>query len=238
MPTPCPGYLQLETLEVALSATPTITKRVLKAQYGDGYMERRTDGLNPWKTTWQMETPPLEDGRWQEVEQQLMAFGEKPFYWQPPGAPEKLAWVMEPVQWSRNYVENRATLRFTIETWNGPVPGAMVVPAPRIVMLDPDTITRPTQPKVYPAIGPMYPLPTGHFYPDPATKRYTINIIGYNFLPTATITVGNMPYPADYVSPTVLRFVIDAAAFSHGTTPIRVRVNGVDSNALMLNVST
>lgn len=105
-------------------------------------------------------------------------------------------------------------------------------------MLDPATIVRPLQPKVYPAAGRMYPAPTGHFYPDPATKRYTINVIGYNFLPTATIIVGNMPYPTNYVSPTVLRFVVDAAAFSHGTTPIRVRINGVDSNALMLNVSS
>lgn len=238
MPIPCHDHLQLESLRVALTANATTTKRVLKAQYGDGYMERRTDGLNPWRTTWQIETPPLEDGRWQEIEQQLYAYGEKPFYWQPPGAPEKLAWVMEPVQWSRNHVSDHVVIRFTIETWNGPVPGAAVVPAPRIVMLDPDTITRPTQPLVYPTTGRMYPASTGRFYPAPATKRYTISVIGYNFLPSATIMVGNMPYPANYVSPTVLRFVIDAAAFSHGTTPIRVRINGVDSNALMLNVST
>ena len=122
MPVSCSPPIMLGTLEVAVTASPTRIKRVLKSQYGDGYMERRSDGINPWMTIWQMETAPLVEEDWLKLEAELQALGERPFLWQAPGAAIATSWALDPVTWQRRYVQDRATLSFTIKTWNGPQP--------------------------------------------------------------------------------------------------------------------
>lgn len=234
---PVVASLQLGELEVAFSASPTRTKRVLQTRYGDGYMERRADGIQPWKTVWQMESVPLEEDRWLELEFQLELLGEKPFYWQAPGSPEPTAWAINPVKWQRNYNESLATVRFTIETWNGPTPGPIVVPPPILLSIEPDYIVRTAQDRVYPASGVMYPTPySDDYYPAKIDSPATVQITGRNFIPGAQVLVGGYVRPAQYINPYILLLSDDAAGLTPGPKPVVVRINGVDSNALTLEV--
>jgi phage-related protein len=126
----CNSEISLRTLTVAVTATATKTKRILSAQYGDGYKSRRPDGLNPWKTVWQVDTVPLQPEAAYTLEAELEATGELPFYWLPPGGAEESVWCLEPVQWKRSYNAGLIVLTFTIENWNGVPPSSPTPPYP------------------------------------------------------------------------------------------------------------
>jgi phage-related protein len=218
MPISCSPTISLGTLEVAVTAKPTRTKRVLRAQYGDGYDETRADGLNPWSTTWQMETVPLTEDDWLTLEATLEALGEKPFYWQAPGAPVQQAWKLDPVQWQRSYIDTYATLQFTIKTWNGPPPAPIVFPPAALYDIDPDYIVRPNQSKVYPASGTMYPSPYAQgFYPAAVSNVYSLVVIGSFFTTESKVVANNVPLPTAFRNPTTLEASINAADYLANT---------------------
>jgi phage-related protein len=237
MPIPCDAMISLGNLKVALSASPIRTKRVLKAQFGDGYMERRADGLNPWSTTWNMETVPLVEDDWLTLEAYLEALGERPFSWQPPGSPEPLAWALEPVQWQRSTEGPLCKLRFTIKTWNGPPPQPILLGVPKLIKIEPTRIFRTVQPKVYPTRGTMYPNPhSGGFYPLRQPANHVVTIIGRNFTPNSIVLLGNTPQPFHYRNPYLLEATIDANDQVVGSHQLMVGEGRQQSNALTLTV--
>lgn len=117
MPVNCEPLMTLETLVPNLSARKNVSFRTLQQQYGDGYMARRQDGLNPINITWTVSTPPLSIENCQALEAELTALGPNPFLWtEPNGTQQK--WILDPVQWNWNYqTAYLAELSFTLRRW-------------------------------------------------------------------------------------------------------------------------
>ena len=114
----CFPIISLSSICPALSATRSVSFRTLQQQYGDGYMARRQDGLNPVNYTWNVSTAPMAVKDCLELEKQLIANGTKPFLWAEPYTTTKETWVLDPVQWDWSYqTEDLATLSFTLRRW-------------------------------------------------------------------------------------------------------------------------
>ena len=58
MPANCPPINSLTNLCVTPDSKKKATFRTLEQQYGDGYMARRQDGLNPVNEMWSVSIPP------------------------------------------------------------------------------------------------------------------------------------------------------------------------------------
>ena len=81
MPVNCDPPMSLTSLCPMLNAKRVVTFRTLQQQYGDGYINRRQDGLNPVNITWNVSTPPMSIADCQALEAELIANGAKPFNW-------------------------------------------------------------------------------------------------------------------------------------------------------------
>ena len=117
MPVPC-SQITLNNLCVAVNAQKQASLRTIQQQYGDGYMARRQDGVNPLMETWQVSTPPMPVADALALEQELITLGTNFFAWTPPNEPAAKNWILDPVMWDWSYqTGDIATLSFTLKRW-------------------------------------------------------------------------------------------------------------------------
>jgi len=110
--------MSLDSLVPIVEARRSVSFRTLQQQYGDGYIARRQDGLNPVAITWDITTPPLSIENCQDLEAELIANGTAPFTWTEPNADEAETWILDPVAWEWNYQTSwLAQLSFTVKRW-------------------------------------------------------------------------------------------------------------------------
>ena len=118
MPVRCEGAITLNNLCVAVEATKTTTFRALQQQYGDGYMARRQDGVNPVNETWSVRTPMMTAEDCLNFENELIQLGTGFFGWTPPNESEEKNWILDPVTWTWSYsTGDLASLSFTLKRW-------------------------------------------------------------------------------------------------------------------------
>lgn len=117
MPLNCPTTgLTLGTLAVQVSAAKETAIRHLATQFGDGYSERRKDGINTRRERWRLSTPPAAIEQVLLLEEELAALGTGRFQWCPPGEAAAQWWHLAPVSWARNYAtEDLIGVAFSIE---------------------------------------------------------------------------------------------------------------------------
>lgn len=110
--------ITLGNLRIVVEAQKTTSLRILQQQYGDGYLARRQDGINPKQEQWQMITPPMSITDVLSLENELEALGGGYFTWTPPAETTAKKWILNPVQWSRQYLSPTiAKLDFTVSRW-------------------------------------------------------------------------------------------------------------------------
>jgi phage-related protein len=121
MPVRCyVSNLRLGSLAVQVTATGSTAVRNLAVQYGDGYSERRPDGINTTQRRWSIATPPAAIEEVLRLEAELEAVGVGKFQWTPPGEAVARWWELDPVSWERVYAtEDLASVSFSIRS----VPG-------------------------------------------------------------------------------------------------------------------
>ena len=118
MPVPCPGAITLNNLCVTVDATRQVAFRTLQQQYGDGYVARRQDGVNPVMETWNVSTPPMPVEEAYAFENELIALGTRSFGWTPPNETAEKQWILDPVTWNWSYsTGDLASLSFTLKRW-------------------------------------------------------------------------------------------------------------------------
>lgn len=111
----CTTAITLGTLRVDLQATREVAFRTLQAQFGDGYLARRQDGINPVIETWSVSTPPRPITELQSVETELINLAGSFFTWTPPYETGAKKWVLFPNKWSWRYMgDEKATISFTL----------------------------------------------------------------------------------------------------------------------------
>ena len=112
----CPWYT-LANLCVAPDSRRTSTFRVLQQQYGDGYLARRQDGINPVGETWAVNTPYMTVENAYAMENEIIALGSGTVSWDPPNeenSPKK-KWILDPYQWQFEYgADKLVRLNFTL----------------------------------------------------------------------------------------------------------------------------
>ena len=112
--------MTLSTLRVTADVTPEFGYRTRQAQFGDGYIARRLDGLNPLTEEWPVQTPPLLMSNILTLETELKNLGTQPFVWTAPGDTEAKLWFLSPVKWRRvPYGHAYAALTFNIKRYYG-----------------------------------------------------------------------------------------------------------------------
>ena len=95
------------------SITPTIASsrstkaRVLRADFGDGYTARVTDGINVIKDTWDVEWLVSETDADTITDFLEARAGAENFDWTAPGESSSKKWICE--EWTRNYVSSEHT---------------------------------------------------------------------------------------------------------------------------------
>ncbi len=110
--------MSLDTLVPVVAARRSVSFRTLQQQYGDGYVARRQDGLNPVSIAWEITTPPLSIENCQSLEQELIDNGTAPFTWTEPNATDAETWILDPVEWQWTYqTAFLAQLSFTVKRW-------------------------------------------------------------------------------------------------------------------------
>lgn len=115
MPTICTTAITLGTLRIDLQATREVAFRTLQAQFGDGYLARRQDGINPVIETWNVSTPPRPISELQAVETELINLAAGFFTWTPPYETTSKKWILYPNKWSWRYMgDEKATISFTL----------------------------------------------------------------------------------------------------------------------------
>ena len=121
MPVSCvTTELKLGTLAVQVSARGDTAIRNLAARFGDGYSERRPDGINTTMRRWSLATPPSSIEAVLKLEAELETLGVGKFQWAPPGEASSRWWQLDPVEWQRSYqTEDLASVSFSIRS----VPG-------------------------------------------------------------------------------------------------------------------
>lgn len=114
----CTAAITLGTFRTSVQARRSVSFRTLQQQYGDGYVSRRQDGVNPVMEIWAVETPPLDTADALALEAELIALGVGDFAWTPPFETEAKNWILDPVRWDWNYLgDDRATISFTLKRW-------------------------------------------------------------------------------------------------------------------------
>ena len=118
MARPYTFQMTLDTLSVTVDATKTTSYRYLETQFGDGYRARRTDGVNPLMERWNISTPPMDVDKCVVLENELAALGANFFEWQAPDDSQVKKWVLDPIEWTRNYMSNDvSSISFTISRY-------------------------------------------------------------------------------------------------------------------------
>ena len=118
MPVDCTQPVSLSNLCVTLEAKKSTSFRTIQQQYGDGYMARRQDGLNPVSYTWDVSTPVMEIADAQAFEAELIANGPKPFVWTPPQETTPSKWILDPVQWDWSWsTDTLVSISFRLRRW-------------------------------------------------------------------------------------------------------------------------
>ena len=115
----CPWYT-LEDLCVAPDSQRSATFRTLQQQYGDGYLARRQDGLNPVNETWSVNTPYMTVENAYALEKEISDLGADSFEWNPPNEDNtpKKKWILDPYKWQFQYGADRLVrLNFTLKRY-------------------------------------------------------------------------------------------------------------------------
>ena len=113
MPVSC-SQMTLGTLCVEVEASRSVSVRTLQAQYGDGYVSRRPDGINTLMEFWTVRTPMRPVDEVQALEAEIIALGANSFAWTPPHETVSKQWVLEPYQWEWSFNADVASLSFTL----------------------------------------------------------------------------------------------------------------------------
>jgi len=117
MPVSCNSQIDLGTLRVLVTATGRTTQRILATQFGDGYRERRPDGINTEVRRWSISTPPMATEDLLALEDELRSLGTGAFSWAPPGETDESLWELDPVEWARTYqADHLASLAFNLRS--------------------------------------------------------------------------------------------------------------------------
>ena len=77
-------YIAFNDIPLDQSLTQTRTHRVQRAQFGDGYSQVLTDGLNSEQEAWQCQTPPLKFAEINSLESFLLEQKGQAITWTPP----------------------------------------------------------------------------------------------------------------------------------------------------------
>ena len=80
------AYITLNNMPVALDTTVRRTTRSQRAQFGDGYFQVLTDGLNNQLERWTCNTGPLFEDEAYGIESYLLRQRGKAFSWLPPNS--------------------------------------------------------------------------------------------------------------------------------------------------------
>lgn len=115
MPVSCTAPMTVGTLCVKVEASRTVSVRSLEAQFGDGYLSRRPDGINTVMETWSVSTPLMSVDDAQALETELIALGANSFAWTPPYETTAKQWILQPYQWNWSYDADLASLSFTLQ---------------------------------------------------------------------------------------------------------------------------
>ena len=78
------SYIQFNDIPLDPSLTQQRSQRVQRAQFGDGYSQILTDGLNAEQETWQCQTPPLTYPEINSIESFLLEQKGQAISWIPP----------------------------------------------------------------------------------------------------------------------------------------------------------
>ena len=78
------AYIQFNDIPLDPSLTQERSQRVQRAQFGDGYSQVLTDGLNAEQETWQCQTPPLTYAEVNSIESFLLEQKGQAISWIPP----------------------------------------------------------------------------------------------------------------------------------------------------------
>ena len=78
------SYIQFNDIPLDPSLTQQRSQRVQRAQFGDGYSQVLTDGLNAEQETWQCQTPPLTYPEINSIESFLLEQKGQAISWVPP----------------------------------------------------------------------------------------------------------------------------------------------------------
>tara|TARA_R110002012_G_C11539174_1_gene601264 strand:- start:497 stop:1018 length:522 start_codon:yes stop_codon:yes gene_type:complete len=78
------SYIQFNDIPLDPSLTQQRSQRVQRAQFGDGYSQVLTDGLNAEQETWQCQTPPLTYPEVNSIESFLLEQKGQAISWVPP----------------------------------------------------------------------------------------------------------------------------------------------------------
>ena len=78
------AYIQFNDIPLDPSLTQQRSQRVQRAQFGDGYSQVLTDGLNAEQETWQCQTPPLTYAEVNSIESFLLEQKGQAISWIPP----------------------------------------------------------------------------------------------------------------------------------------------------------
>lgn len=114
----CTAPITLGTFRTSVQARRSVAVRTLQQQYGDGYVARRQDGVNPVMEMWGVETPPMSTADALALEVELLALGSGYFEWTPPFETDPKNWILEPVRWDWSYLgDDMATISFSIKRW-------------------------------------------------------------------------------------------------------------------------
>ena len=116
MPVNCTAQLTLGTLDIRVDAKRKVSFRGIQQQYGDGYMSRRQDGINPVMEQWDITTPVMDIEQAYVLENEIITLGTGSFAWIPPNETEEKNWVLDPIEWEMNYATtDTASLSFRIK---------------------------------------------------------------------------------------------------------------------------
>ena len=78
------AYIQFNDIPLDPSLTQERSQRVQRAQFGDGYSQVLTDGLNAEQETWQCQTPPLTYPEINSIESFFLEQKGQAISWIPP----------------------------------------------------------------------------------------------------------------------------------------------------------
>ena len=80
------AFITLNNMPVSIEATARRTVRAQRVQFGDGYSQILTDGLNAQQERWSCNTGPLDEGQAYGIESYLYRQKGQAFDWTPPNA--------------------------------------------------------------------------------------------------------------------------------------------------------